>query len=147
MSWLVILCLVWLGMIPLTYRALAKILQSKRFVGKGDAGVKSAAVAVRRSLAYAPCGDAATPSVTFGDSSPKPTPKKYYVFFWGPRGGAKGMNAALASKITEPSRVPLRFVAAEQISQAAAFLAAMLRCSLLLFPQNSLTRLLREPFS
>ena len=48
----------------LLYRAPAKILRSKRFVGRGDAGVKSAAVAVRQSLAYAPCGDAVTPSVT-----------------------------------------------------------------------------------
>ena len=38
-------------------------------MGRGDAGVKSVAVAVRRSLAYAPCGDAVTPSVCFADTS------------------------------------------------------------------------------
>ena len=53
----------------LIYRVPAKILRSKRFVGRGDAGVKSVAVAVRRSLAYAPCGDAVTPSVCFADIS------------------------------------------------------------------------------
>ena len=35
-----------------------RFCEAKDFLGKGDAGVKSAAVAVRRSLAYAPCGDA-----------------------------------------------------------------------------------------
>ena len=63
-------------------RAPAKILRSKRFVGKGDAGVKSAAIAVRQSLAYAPCGDAGgkeeretsafTPSVTVSAYSRTP---------------------------------------------------------------------------
>ena len=46
-----------------------KICFCKDFLGKGDAGVKSAAVAVRQSLTYAPCGDAATPSVCFADTS------------------------------------------------------------------------------
>ena len=53
----------------LLYRVPAKILRSKRFVGRGDAGVKSVAVAVRRSLAYAPCGDAVTHSVCFAATS------------------------------------------------------------------------------
>ena len=60
--------------------------------------------------------------------------------------GGKGMNNALASQITSARRVPLRFVAAEQISQAAAFLAALPQCSLLLFPKISLTRFFWEPF-
>ena len=49
-------------------------------------------------------------------------------------------------KITSARRVSLRFVAAEQISQAAAFLAALPQCSLLLFPKISLTRFFWEPF-
>ena len=60
-----------------------------------------------------------------------PGPQKNTTSFFGdPGGGAKEIDVCRASKITEPSRVSLRFVAAEQISQAASFLAALLRCSL-----------------
>ena len=48
----------------------------------------------------------ATPSVTFGDSSPKPTPKKYFVFFWGPRGRSQGIicdSLSLAALDSSPN--------------------------------------------
>ena len=44
--------------LPLVLGSQKRFCEAKDFLGKGDAGVKSAAVAVRRSLAYAPCGDA-----------------------------------------------------------------------------------------
>ena len=50
-----------------------RFCEAKDFLGKGDAGVKSAAVAVRRSLACAPCGDAVTPSVAVSDSTTLPS--------------------------------------------------------------------------
>ena len=81
----------------------------------------------------------ATPSVSLRSTAPPNPPQKNTTSFFGdPGGGAKEIDVCRASKITEPSRVSLRLVAAEQISQAASFLAALLRCSLLLFPQNSL---------
>ena len=56
----------------------------------------------------------------------------------------KTWNAERAAALIYPAKLLLRksfagaLVAAEQISQAAVFLAALLRCSLLLFPKNSL---------
>ena len=49
-----------------------RFCEAKDLWEEGEGGVKSVAVAVRRSLAYAPCGDAVTPSVTVSACSRTP---------------------------------------------------------------------------
>ena len=68
-----------------------KILRSKRFFGKRRRRRKKRSgcrKAIARICALRRRGDSL--SLASLDSSPKPTPKKYYVFFWGPRGRSQG---------------------------------------------------------
>ena len=61
-------------------------------------------------------------------------------FFWGGPAALIYPAKLLLRKIFTGA-----LVAAEQISQAAVFLAALLRCSLLLFPKNSLRDFFESP--